>query len=67
MDGRLLRLSRRISQAELARRAGVSQPAVSRLETGRRRVGPDVRSRVAAALAEILAQEEISPRPGANA
>lgn len=63
MDGRLVRLSRRMSQAELALRAGVSQSVVSRIETGARRVSLAARARVAAAVAELLAESATAMRP----
>lgn len=43
---RVRRLAVGISQAELARRAGTSQPAIAAYECGARRPGPDTLSRI---------------------
>jgi len=45
-----LRWQKRISQAELARRAGTTRQTISAIERGRRKMGPGMLARIAAAL-----------------
>ena len=47
---RRLRMAARLSGMELAARAGVPQPAVSRVETGQRVSSPEILERIIAAL-----------------
>lgn len=61
MDARLLRLSIRLTQAELAKRAGTSQATVSAFERETRPVSPETAQRIIAALIA-----EGFPRPGSG-
>jgi transcriptional regulator with XRE-family HTH domain len=50
VDARLLRLSLRLIQADLAAKAGTSQTTVCAFERGSRRVSPEIARRIVAAL-----------------
>ena len=50
MDARLLRLSLRLSQADLASRVGTSQTSISAFERGSRRISPGLAQRILSVL-----------------
>jgi transcriptional regulator with XRE-family HTH domain len=53
---RIARIAVSMSQAELARRVGVSGAYLCQVETGRRRVSPTIASRISAVLALQVGQ-----------
>ncbi len=57
MDARLLRLSLRLTQADLAAKSGTSQTTVSAFERGSRRVSPELVQRILG----VLVAESLRP------
>lgn len=63
MDARLLRLSLRLSQAELALRAGTSQTSISAFERASRPISPALAQRILSVLVALGVSSSFPAEP----